>query len=70
SLYVVDFGVLTVGERGPQPREKTGVLWRVTRQATMPSFPKEWLGDADLDDLVDYLMRLRRHRGGGGSRRE
>ncbi|HET8644850.1 MAG TPA: glucose dehydrogenase, partial [Vicinamibacteria bacterium] len=33
SLYVVDFGVLTVGERGPQPREKTGVLWRVTRQA-------------------------------------
>ncbi|HET8644849.1 MAG TPA: cytochrome c [Vicinamibacteria bacterium] len=37
---------------------------------TMPSFPKERLGDADLDDLVDFLMRLRRHRGGGGSRRE
>jgi glucose/arabinose dehydrogenase len=32
ALYVVDFGVLTVGERGPQPREKTGVLWRVTRE--------------------------------------
>ena len=31
SLYVVDFGVMTVGERGPQPKPETGVLWRITR---------------------------------------
>lgn len=33
ALYIVDFGVLTVSERGPQPRPETGVLWRVTREA-------------------------------------
>ncbi|WP_051304154.1 PQQ-dependent sugar dehydrogenase [Calidithermus chliarophilus] len=31
ALYVVDFGVMTVGER-PQPQRGTGVLWRVTRE--------------------------------------
>jgi glucose/arabinose dehydrogenase len=31
ALYVVDFGVMTIGEQGPQPREGTGVLWRITR---------------------------------------
>jgi glucose/arabinose dehydrogenase len=31
ALYVVDFGVMTVGERGPEPRVRTGVLWRVVR---------------------------------------
>ncbi|HEY6146784.1 MAG TPA: glucose dehydrogenase [Thermoanaerobaculia bacterium] len=31
ALYVVDFGVLTMGGRGPEPRERTGVLWRITR---------------------------------------
>src|SRR5436190_8545943 len=30
SLYVVDFGVLTMGS-SPQPRTGTGVLWRITR---------------------------------------
>jgi glucose/arabinose dehydrogenase len=30
ALYVVDFGVVTVGE-APEPRLGTGVLWRVTR---------------------------------------
>ena len=33
TLYVVDFGVMTVTERGPVPREDTGVLWRITRAA-------------------------------------
>lgn len=33
ALYVVDFGVMTVGLRGPEPREGTGVVWRVTRTA-------------------------------------
>jgi len=31
ALYVVDFGVMTMSERGPEPREGTGVLWRITR---------------------------------------
>ena len=32
ALYVVDFGVMTVGKDGPRPREGTGVLWRITRE--------------------------------------
>ena len=32
ALYVVDFGVMTVSERGPQPRAETGVLWRISRR--------------------------------------
>ncbi|HYC37305.1 MAG TPA: PQQ-dependent sugar dehydrogenase [Usitatibacter sp.] len=31
ALYVVDFGVMTMGPKGPEPRQGTGVLWRVTR---------------------------------------
>ena len=31
SLYVVDFGVMTVGPQGPEPRPETGVLWRIRR---------------------------------------
>jgi glucose/arabinose dehydrogenase len=31
ALYIVDFGVMTVGPRGPQPHRGTGVLWRITR---------------------------------------
>ena len=31
ALYIVDFGVMTVHEAGPQPRRRTGVVWRVTR---------------------------------------
>ena len=30
ALYVVDFGVMTIGDN-PQPRAGTGVLWRITR---------------------------------------
>jgi glucose/arabinose dehydrogenase len=30
-LYVVDFGVMTIGKNGPEPRQGTGVLWRITR---------------------------------------
>jgi glucose/arabinose dehydrogenase len=32
GLYVVDFGVMTVGE-GPRPQPGTGVLWRIERRA-------------------------------------
>jgi glucose/arabinose dehydrogenase len=31
ALYVVDFGIMTMSDRGPQPRKGTGVLWRITR---------------------------------------
>ncbi|MEA2694228.1 MAG: hypothetical protein QOJ16_3615, partial [Acidobacteriota bacterium] len=31
ALYVVDFGVMTVGPKGPEPRRETGVLWKITR---------------------------------------
>lgn len=32
ALYIVDFGVMLVGEEGPVPQAKTGVLWRVVRE--------------------------------------
>ena len=31
ALYIVDFGIMTMSERGAAPQEGTGVLWRVTR---------------------------------------
>jgi hypothetical protein len=47
-LYVVDFGVMTLGEGGEvrlpfsspgltaEPRKETGVLWRITREDAGP----------------------------------
>lgn len=32
DLYVVDFGVMTMSEQGPEPRAGTGVLWRIARE--------------------------------------
>lgn len=32
ALYVVDFGVMTVDERGPHPREGTGVVWKIVKE--------------------------------------
>lgn len=32
ALYVVDFGVMRIGEKGPEPKIETGVLWRIRRQ--------------------------------------
>ena len=32
ALYVVDFGVMTVDKKAAHPRERTGVLWRITRE--------------------------------------
>ena len=31
SLYVVDFGVMTMSDRGAEPRKETGVIWRISR---------------------------------------
>jgi glucose/arabinose dehydrogenase len=32
ALYVVDFGVMLMTEKGPRPVPETGVLWRITRE--------------------------------------
>lgn len=32
SLYVVDFGILTMSDEGAKPRPGTGVVWRITRK--------------------------------------
>jgi len=34
-LYVVDFGVMSMDGDKPQPRQETGVLWRIIRTATV-----------------------------------
>jgi glucose/arabinose dehydrogenase len=34
ALYVVDFGIMTIGEQGPQPRLGTGTIWRITKEAS------------------------------------
>ncbi len=31
ALYITDFGVMTIGDEGTVARERTGVIWRVTR---------------------------------------
>ena len=36
TLYVVDFGVMSVTER-PVPQKQTGVLWRITKDTGLPS---------------------------------
>lgn len=33
ALYIVDFGVMTMGPKGANPRKQTGVIWRITREA-------------------------------------
>lgn len=32
ALYVVDFGILKMTEKGPQPQMKTGVIWKITKR--------------------------------------
>ncbi len=31
ALYVVDFGVMTMSQSGPNPVRGTGVLWKIVR---------------------------------------
>jgi glucose/arabinose dehydrogenase len=31
TLYVVDFGILKMTEKGPEPQENTGVIWKITK---------------------------------------
>jgi hypothetical protein len=31
-MYVVDFGEVTVNEKGPKAVKGTGILWKVTRK--------------------------------------
>ncbi len=32
TMYIVDFGILRMTERGPAPEKETGVVWKVTRK--------------------------------------
>jgi glucose/arabinose dehydrogenase len=32
SLYIVDFGIMKVTDKGPEPQTGTGVIWRVTKR--------------------------------------
>jgi hypothetical protein len=31
TLYVVDFGVLEMPEKGPAPKQNTGMLWKISK---------------------------------------
>ncbi|RNI25678.1 PQQ-dependent sugar dehydrogenase [Rufibacter latericius] len=33
ELYVVDFGIMPMTEKGPAPKQKTGVIWKITKTA-------------------------------------
>lgn len=33
ALYVIDFGVLTMSDRGSNPKPRTGVVWRISRES-------------------------------------
>lgn len=32
ALYVVDFGIVKMTERGPEPQNNTGVVWKITKR--------------------------------------
>ncbi|WP_247237396.1 sorbosone dehydrogenase family protein [Telluribacter sp. SYSU D00476] len=32
TLYVVDFGVMRMSEKGPEPKPNSGVIWKITRK--------------------------------------
>jgi hypothetical protein len=32
ALYVVDFGIVRMTDKGPAPQENTGVIWKITKQ--------------------------------------
>ncbi len=31
TMYIVDFGILEVTKKGPAPKQRTGVLWKITK---------------------------------------
>jgi sugar lactone lactonase YvrE len=36
ALYITDFGVMTMTDKGPDARPGTGVVWRITRGGGAP----------------------------------
>ena len=36
SLYIVDFGVMEMTKEGPNPKHKTGVIWKVSKRGGTP----------------------------------
>jgi glucose/arabinose dehydrogenase len=37
ALYIADFGVMTMDEKGAHPRPETGVIWRISRESVARS---------------------------------
>ena len=37
QMYVVDFGIMTMRGSEPHPKEKTGVIWKITKQVKLCS---------------------------------
>jgi len=33
SLYIVDFGIMAVTDKGPRAQRQTGVIWRIWKEA-------------------------------------
>jgi hypothetical protein len=31
ALYLVDFGILRMTDKGPQPLKKTGLIWKISK---------------------------------------
>ncbi len=34
SLYIVDFGIMQMSDKGPMPKSETGVIWKVTKNVS------------------------------------
>ncbi|MDQ3047393.1 MAG: PQQ-dependent sugar dehydrogenase [Bacteroidota bacterium] len=32
ALYIVDFGVMEITEKGPAPKQNTGIIWKITKR--------------------------------------
>jgi glucose/arabinose dehydrogenase len=32
DMYVVDFGIMKMTDQGPQPQQRTGVIWKITKK--------------------------------------
>jgi hypothetical protein len=67
SLYVVDFGVMTVSPHGPALNNKPFPRFLQRFQVrnglgAMPAFSPAEISASQLDDLLAYLSTLRQHK--------
>lgn len=54
ALYIVDFGVMTMTKDGAQPRERTGVVWKVTRDPSVPLVAASWSAEGRRGETVFF----------------